>query len=331
MLVSQLLIASAALVLGATANIVTKVEMHTVTVHRTAVATAHAREHLSGHSPKNGRVGHRKSRSRSAKSGKGCGSSAKKGGKHGKKPSATHDGHFSKTGAVVLDKKPTSKAIHKPKATKTVSKSPNKHNHASTATKKPKSTHKTSKETKKPKPKTSSVAKQTERPVLAAKPPASLSQLAQDSLKAHNDLRAKHKAEPLSWSNELAAAAQSWTDKCVYQHGGGHAIGAGENIAAWTGGDDISTGMTMWFDEAAQYNFASPGYAAGTAHFTAAVWQSTTEIGCARTLCPSLTMPGKAPWTNGYFFVCEYSKPGNVVGRTVADTAKFFSANVLPA
>jgi uncharacterized protein YkwD len=47
-------------------------------------------------------------------------------------------------------------------------------------------------------------------------------------LNLHNSLRAKHSASPLSWSPELASAAQAWADRCVFQHSGG-----GENLAQY--------------------------------------------------------------------------------------------------
>ncbi|GAA5937344.1 uncharacterized protein JCM15063_002879 [Sporobolomyces koalae] len=166
-------------------------------------------------------------------------------------------------------------------------------------------------------------------PLLVATPN---SQLARDSLNAHNELRQKHKVGPLTWSNELASAAQDWTDKCIYQHGKGKEIGAGENIAAYYGGgSDVLGAISMWSNEASLYNWAAPGYAEGTGHFTQQVWKATTEIGCAQSLCPTLTMPGNPSWTNAYFYVCEYRKGGNVVGQTPELTAKYFSENVFPA
>ena len=42
-----------------------------------------------------------------------------------------------------------------------------------------------------------------------------------DVLNAHNDFRAQHGAAPLTWSDTLANAAQSWADRCVFEHSGG--------------------------------------------------------------------------------------------------------------
>ena len=95
-------------------------------------------------------------------------------------------------------------------------------------------------------------------------------------------------------SNELASAAQAWTDKCAYGHGGGKAVDAGENIAAYFGGgSDVAGAIGMWssksplssrlftsetdfiglsrsfsLDEAKDYNWGAPAYNGSTGHFT---------------------------------------------------------------
>lgn len=44
---------------------------------------------------------------------------------------------------------------------------------------------------------------------------------ADEFLAAHNDFRANHGADPLTWSTELASKAQEWADKCDFKHSGG--------------------------------------------------------------------------------------------------------------
>jgi hypothetical protein len=39
-------------------------------------------------------------------------------------------------------------------------------------------------------------------------------------LSAHNNVRAKHGAKPLTWNNELAAKALKWAKGCVFKHSG---------------------------------------------------------------------------------------------------------------
>ncbi|BGP39085.1 hypothetical protein JCM10449v2_003023 [Rhodotorula kratochvilovae] len=150
------------------------------------------------------------------------------------------------------------------------------------------------------------------------------------SLRLHNEFRAKHGVAALTWNTKLASTAQAWANKCVFEHGGGAAIGAGENLAAWSGSSsDVSQGVQMWYNEVSDYSFNNPGYSSATGHFTQMIWKGTTEIGCAVSKCAPLTGDGFS-W-NGYFYVCEYSAPGNIVGADSAGTAKSFSANVLAA
>jgi len=124
-----------------------------------------------------------------------------------------------------------------------------------------------------------------------------LSQFASDALQAHNAERAKRNAAPLTWSEELAAAAKTWTDKCVFEHGGGKPLGAGENLAA--GFSTITSAIQAWNDEAKDY---TPG---SYSHWTQVVWKGTTQVGCAMTQCDNI----------GAFSACEYLEHGNVIGQ----------------
>ncbi|KAM0788908.1 hypothetical protein ACM66B_002989 [Microbotryomycetes sp. NB124-2] len=154
----------------------------------------------------------------------------------------------------------------------------------------------------------STISRQTSTPAAAPTQPApagddSLKSLA---LKAHNDFRTQHDAQPLKWSDSLAATAQKWSDRCVFEHGGGKGIGAGENLAATSDSKaSITVGVKMWTDEVKDYDPATPHYD----HFTQVVWRKTTELGCSKTVCPSL----KGTSWGGSFFVCLYSPPGNML------------------
>ena len=86
-------------------------------------------------------------------------------------------------------------------------------------------------------------------------------------LSAHNSVRARHGASPLTWSNTLAAAAQKWSNGCVFQHSGwsvgpfGGMISSlvcqraylkfcSENLAAGTGSAyGITSAVTSWTNE----------------------------------------------------------------------------------
>ncbi|KAF8922373.1 CAP domain-containing protein [Mucidula mucida] len=79
-------------------------------------------------------------------------------------------------------------------------------------------------------------------------------------LKGHNDVRAQHGASDLTWSDDLAAAAQQWANNCVFKHSGGTLGPYGENLAAGTG----------------DYSIAS------------VVWKATTQVGCAVASCDGI-------------------------------------------
>jgi uncharacterized protein YkwD len=131
---------------------------------------------------------------------------------------------------------------------------------------------------------------------------------AQAFIEAHNRVRAKHCAPPLTWSKKLADIAQKWAntlrDKgCVF----GHSPGAkyGENLAAGTQGalDPTST-VDMWYDEIKLYKFPNGGFSAKTGHFTQVVWRSTQQVGCGHVTCKGNDI-----------YVCNYDPPGNWEGQ----------------
>jgi uncharacterized protein YkwD len=124
---------------------------------------------------------------------------------------------------------------------------------------------------------------------------------------AHNAVRARHCAAPLTWSPRLAAVAQQWADSlrdhgCKFDHSGGN---FGENLARGTSGMlDPSAVVTMWYDEVKGYSFKQPGFSMQSGHFTQVVWRGTRQVGCGRSQCK-----GMDTW------VCEYDPPGNWEGQ----------------
>jgi uncharacterized protein YkwD len=123
-------------------------------------------------------------------------------------------------------------------------------------------------------------------------------------LDAHNQVRARHCAGPLTWSPKLAQVAQQWATSlrdqgCKFGHSGGR---FGENLAAGTAGTlDGSSVLTMWYDEVKLYNFKSGAFSMETGHFTQVVWKSTTQLGCGVAQCRGMDI-----------WVCNYDPPGNV-------------------
>ncbi|HEX5958660.1 MAG TPA: CAP family protein [Hyphomicrobiaceae bacterium] len=138
---------------------------------------------------------------------------------------------------------------------------------------------------------------------------------AQEMLALHNAKRRAHCAPDLTWSSELAAAAQAWADRCEFAHASRSVNpNQGENLARGAG--KLGTAAHLfagWYDEVRQYNFGSPSYQKGTGHFTQIVWRGTREVGCGVATCG-----GKSFW------VCRYAPQGNIVNPG------YFEKNVLP-
>jgi len=130
-------------------------------------------------------------------------------------------------------------------------------------------------------------------------------------LDMHNSERAAVRVAPLTWSNDLAAGAQSWaqhlatTGQFVHDpvHTGLTCKGPcyGENIAGFF--NDVSEGnggQSKWVAEKSLYQGGPSFYAVG--HYTQMVWDKTKQVGCA-------TAP---PSIHAYsILVCRYDPPGN--------------------
>lgn len=135
-----------------------------------------------------------------------------------------------------------------------------------------------------------------------------------DILNSTNFYRYEDNATALTWNASLASYAQSWASNCLWKHSGGP---YGENLAA--GYPDVTAAVDGWGNERAKYNFQTPtGFSEATGHFTQLVWKGTTSTGCAAVNCT-----GKGGM-DGFFLVCEYYPPGNIVG----DNNAFFVQNV---
>ncbi|TVY33755.1 Cell wall protein, partial [Lachnellula subtilissima] len=124
-----------------------------------------------------------------------------------------------------------------------------------------------------------------------------------DMLDAHNFYRGEHNASALTWNESSATVAAKWADGCRFVHSGGP---TGENLAA--GYANATASVDGWGLEREKYNWKSPGFNEATGHFTQVVWSNTTSVGCGRTAC------GGKNGTPGWYVVCEYYPPGNVVG-----------------
>lgn len=160
-------------------------------------------------------------------------------------------------------------------------------------------------------------------PPLADTEPAAM----QGMLATHNQVRAAVGVPPLRWSGAMAAYAQQWAEhlaannRCTMQHRShAHAnrLDVGENLywgspLRWSDGrievQRIAPAKVAqdWADERSDYDYARNTCRAGAqcGHYTQMVWRSTTEVGCAMTVCPD----------QGQLSVCNYNPPGNWVGE----------------
>lgn len=130
---------------------------------------------------------------------------------------------------------------------------------------------------------------------------------------AHNQVRANAMPTPqpalpaLTWSTSLGTYAQTYADKCVYQHSGGP---HGENIYASAG--STPTGQSVvneWASESANYTYSTNACKGVCGHYTQIVWRKTTQLGCGIANCSTGSpFSGFTDWT---FVVCDYDPPGN--------------------
>lgn len=85
-----------------------------------------------------------------------------------------------------------------------------------------------------------------------------------------DSLSFQHGVPALVWSETVANSAQTWADKCIFQHSG---YGYGENLA-W-GHQSIEEAIADWYNEIHSYNWYNPGFSMGTGHFTQMVWKTS--------------------------------------------------------
>ena len=144
--------------------------------------------------------------------------------------------------------------------------------------------------------------------------PASFSQ---EILDAHNKYRTAVGVPPLVWSDDLAAAAQTWVNSLNSNLQFAHdpnAQGQGENI--WIGTTNafsLTQMVDSWgqeqqnFQNGAFPNISTTGNWSDVGHYSQIVWRTTTSVGCA----------GIAGSDGNYRFVCRYSPQGNIMGQQV--------------
>ena len=99
-------------------------------------------------------------------------------------------------------------------------------------------------------------------------------------LSKHNTYRTAHRSPAMTLNDSLNSTAQSWAKQIatigVLAHSSSsQRNGAGENLyvsyttASSTATDTLAnSAVKSWYDEVAKYNYANPGFAASTGHFT---------------------------------------------------------------
>jgi len=148
-------------------------------------------------------------------------------------------------------------------------------------------------------------------------------------VEAHNQVRAKHNIEPLTWSNSLAQYAQQWVNNlaqaqnCEMIHrpnyGGGQFQQIhGENLF-WASAVELVTGQNQqqqftpaeivkaWAEEENFYDYNTNKCQAGEdcGHYTQIVWQESQQLGCALAICPDKSQ----------IWACNYHPRGNYIGE----------------
>ncbi|EEA24921.1 hypothetical protein TMatcc_008024 [Talaromyces marneffei ATCC 18224] len=143
-----------------------------------------------------------------------------------------------------------------------------------------------------------------------------------DILNQTNYYRRQHNASTLIWNETLAAYAKQWAEPCDWKHSGGP---YGENLAE--GYTNVTSAIDAWAIESKEYKYSPPaGFSEKTGHFTQLIWKATTDVGCGVADCSANDDDNTRGKAVGWFLVCEYWPPGNVVG----DHNEYFKDNVKP-
>ncbi|MFO0642319.1 MAG: CAP domain-containing protein [Polyangiaceae bacterium] len=135
---------------------------------------------------------------------------------------------------------------------------------------------------------------------------------------AHNEVRAGVSPAPasplgkLAWSEEDAAVARAYAEKCVFSHNKDRGT-RGENLYASSGSSSAAEVVKSWASEVSDYDYATNKCSGVCGHYTQVVWGATTHLGCAKKTCTTNSpFGGKGSWE---IWVCNYSPPGNFVGK----------------
>ncbi|MCC6556428.1 MAG: Fis family transcriptional regulator [Polyangiaceae bacterium] len=135
---------------------------------------------------------------------------------------------------------------------------------------------------------------------------------AHNAARASVDPPAASPIPPLSWSGEIAAIAQAYSEGCNFEHSTGD---LGENLYATTGSATPADVVASWVEEKAFYDYSSNACSDVCGHYTQVVWADSLKLGCGVTNCTQ-----NSPFNGGgpgewQFWVCNYDPPGNYIGQ----------------
>lgn len=150
-----------------------------------------------------------------------------------------------------------------------------------------------------------------------SKPTPSADPFAEGFVAAHNQHRAsvspaaKPALPPVTWSNELAANARAWAERCQFDHS---QTDLGENLSARTDLADPEVIVAAWAAEREAFDYGRNRCANGEVcgHYTQVVWRDSTQIGCGMAKCGAGGPFGDGEW---FMWVCNYSPAGNWSGQ----------------
>ncbi|KAL1411849.1 hypothetical protein Q8F55_002821 [Vanrija albida] len=143
---------------------------------------------------------------------------------------------------------------------------------------------------------------------------AGTSDRAKWALQVHNIWRAQFDAPPMVWNATLAQIEADHTKACVWKHN----PKSMDNLSGkWGGEPTVDGGISGW---AFEYKDTKPE---DLNHFTAMVWKSTTQLGCAWSNCVHAN-GGKWGGVPDFYFACAYDgEVPNMSGWQDRNVAKF--------
>ncbi|XP_072168970.1 uncharacterized protein [Diadema setosum] len=131
----------------------------------------------------------------------------------------------------------------------------------------------------------------------------------------------------MTWNDELANMAQTWSDGCYYEHGNpantSPFSAVGQNLYIRWGlsqpgtPPDGTDATQAWYDEYQYYDYDTGSCQAGKVcgHYTQNVWASTYAVGCGLTFCPQATDADGNTYNGAWLITCNYGPAGNYVGQ----------------